>query len=144
MAVHIYTQTIQQFWKSAGRAPSWLVVLLTIILTENKLVMFLTYLHCTVCYTHNGMTQLKILLLEVELSYSNGRTDGHTYTTKLTVDFRNFSTAPKNCHTVNQCMCSDTRETFAIDVCCNFSKCLLQCNIQNRGSGCLSCFPFLN
>jgi len=40
---------------------------------------------------------MKILPLETDLFHAHGRTDGHSYMTKLIVAFRNFEIALKNC-----------------------------------------------
>jgi len=40
---------------------------------------------------------MKIFLVGAELFYEEGQTDGRTSVTKLTVAFRNFANAPKNC-----------------------------------------------
>ena len=42
---------------------------------------------------------MKIRPVGADLSYADGRTDGQTDMTKVTVTFRNFSKAPKNCKT---------------------------------------------
>jgi hypothetical protein len=41
---------------------------------------------------------MKIRAVGAELFHADGRTDGQTDVTKLTVGFRDFVNAPKNCH----------------------------------------------